>query len=168
MRPEPSIFDESFDNPLKVRRWSLVPGLLKFYIIAGLLWGLIVLIVGIIGFIAQVRFLYNLTQHNIYTSLFYMLPRMDVIFRGIIIILMAVLLLMEAKWAILFSYGAGALWLIFAAYGLITGGGYSIRLPIYVIIMFPYYSMLYNIRKRWEENGVNKTQAKAYQRSIKK
>lgn len=154
MTEQPSIFDDTFETGLKLRRRALMPLFLKIYL-------LLFAIYGAFQVVGRSYYTYKLIDFYVNRQGFsisdlrlgMMLGRS---FLGAIILLAMVLSLwMEWKWAIRFNWGILVYWALMAVVDYVGGNGYGIYLGVAALILAPYFSILYHIQKRWEQDAVS-------------
>jgi Na+/H+-translocating membrane pyrophosphatase len=158
MSEQPSIFDESFDAAIAIRRRQLLPLFLKIYL-------LLMLIIGILMVISRIYTFYQMqAYYKAYGAswLFNYNALCLMILKGLTIhaaiIAMVICLWMEWKWAIRFSWGVLIGWLIMTITEYITDSGYhyDFYAGILALVLAPYYATLYQVQRRWEQEAVRR------------
>jgi hypothetical protein len=154
MTEQPSIFDDTFETGLKLRRRAMMPLFLKIYL-------LLFAIYGAYQVLGRTYYMYKLIHYYVGQEMFgisdlrlgLMIARS---FLGaIILVAMIGSLWMEWKWAIRFNWGILVYWALMAVVDYIGGNGYGIYLGVAALVLAPYYSILYHIQKRWEQDAVS-------------
>lgn len=156
MSEQPSIFDESFDTALAIRRRQLLPVLLKIYLV-------VMLVISILMVISRI---YTFYQMQVYYKTYGASWLFDagafnlMIAKGLIthlaILTMVICLWMEWRWAIRFSWGVLIAWLIITITEFITGTSYNFYAGILALVLAPYYATLYQIQRRWEQEAIRR------------
>lgn len=154
MTEQPSIFDDSFDAGLKLRRRALMPLFLKIYLI-------LFTIYGAYQVFGRSYYMYKLIHFYVQTNLFgvsdmrFALMIARSFLGAVVIVTMILSLWMEWKWAIRFNWVILVYWTLMAVVDYVTGNGYGVYLGVVAVVLAPYYSMLYHIQKRWEQDAVS-------------
>jgi len=154
MPEQSSIFDDSFETGLKQRRRALMPLFLKIYLVIFALFC-------IYQVVARCYFIYKYSYFYTQTGLlglsgisFYLMILRSVL--GVIVMIATILSLwMEWKWAIRFNWAVLVYWTLMGVVDYVTGNGYGIYLGVMALVLAPYFSMLYHIQQRWEDEAVS-------------
>lgn len=164
MSEQPTIFDESFDEGLKTRRFSLMPLFLKIYLV-------IFTIYAIYQVFGRSYYMYKMISFYVKNNLFgvsdlrisMMIVRS--FFGGAVIVITVLSLWLEWKWAIRYNWGLLLYWIAMGIVDYTAGNGYGVYFGIAALLVAPYYSMLFQIQKRWERDAVSGRELKQTLRS---
>ncbi|WP_343673849.1 hypothetical protein [Chitinophaga sp.] len=154
MKEQPSIFDDSFEAGLKLRRRALMPLILKIYLIVFALYGAY-LIIGRFYFIYKLIFLYSRTSMLGINGMSFYLIILRSLLGAIVIVATILSMWMEWKWAIRFNWAVLIYWTLMGVVDYVSGNGYGIYLGVMALLLAPYFSILYQIQKRWEREAVS-------------
>jgi hypothetical protein len=154
MHDQPTIFDETFDEGVKIRRRALMPFFLKIYLIVFTLYAAYQVF-------GRSYYMYKITNFYVRNSLFgvsdlrvsMMIVRS--FFGGAILVVAVLSLWMEWKWAIRYNWGLLFLSITMSVVDYVAGNGYTGYLGMVAVLVAPYYSMLYQIQKQWEREAVS-------------
>ena len=154
MNDQSTIFDESFDEGVKIRRRALMPVFLKIYLV-------IFAIYAAYQVFGRSYYMYKII--NFYVSndmfgvsdlrVFMMIARS--FFGGAVVVITVLSLWLEWKWAIRYNWGLLIYWIAMSIVDYTAGNGYGIYLGLIALLVAPYYSMLFQIQKRWEREAVS-------------
>jgi hypothetical protein len=145
---QPTIFDESFEDALPVRRRALLSIILKTYIWVGLIFYSLVLLTTLTKSISLL-IEYPSTLENMQ----WVMQVITSILSSCIIILMTASLWFEQKWAIRCNWICGGLYGVFLFVALFMGMmGYATI--IIALCSIPFWYLLFQIQDQWENEAV--------------
>lgn len=154
MPEQPSIFDDSFESGLKQRRRALMPLFLKIYLVIFVLV-CIYQIFARLYFTYKYAYLYTPDGVQGFSNVSFYLMILRSMLAIVVIIATILSLWMEWKWAIRFNWAVLVYWTLMGVVDYVTGDGYGIYLGVAALILAPYFSMLYQIQPRWENDAVS-------------
>lgn len=164
MQEQPSVFDGDIIASLPIRRRDLLSGFHKVY-----LW--IVFAIGVIFFLAGCSAAYGALGSTVlvmdpsgevksYEIAVVKRPVQELsmaflaLVPGISVMLQALLVWWEKKWALWFNWATVVIWLLLFVALFEMKDLTTLILLIPVAVFAPYWFMLYRIWKDWEKNGV--------------
>ncbi|TWW00827.1 hypothetical protein [Chitinophaga pinensis] len=144
-----SIFDESFNAGLPVRRRKLLSTILRVFVWIGmLLSGLISLLV----FINMVNIRDVMDRVPDYSAIYVAGLLLACLIPGAILFLMTFPVWMEARWAINFNVVLAVMWAFLLLTLVLFLGIPSIMLMLpSALYLVPYWILLFSIRKKWNQ-----------------
>jgi hypothetical protein len=150
-----TIFDETFSEKINVRRRSIMPVGLQFYMWAAM----------VIGSVTILSFFFNIFSFfgdgEVLDTYFILGRLIGSIIPGVMVFLMGYLLWIEVKWAVRYNWGVLILLLGLVAITVISAGiqGLSVGGP--GVFFIPFWVLLYRIQKKWERGAVSGRELKA-------
>jgi len=165
MELQQSIFDQTFNDQQFIRRRSLLAPFLRIYTWVLLAIVSIILIVTLISLIDLVEGLSYGNKVELgmtgYVNWMLLVSGISgVIGIALVFFLPPLLVWLERKWAIRYNWCAGGCWTILCILGIALNGLGAWLSIIPLLIFAPYWALLYNIRRDWEENAVSGKQLK--------
>lgn len=154
-----TIFDDSFNQAPPIRRRDVMPLVLKIYV-----WlGMVMSGLSILNVTFRFQYFRALMNNGNNTDSASIAPVIFIMSNALLIFFMTLLLWMEVKWAIKFNWGVGCFWLC----GMVSAGIFIQNMAVYflflplLILMIPYFALLFYIRKKWTQKAVSTRSLKA-------